>query len=151
MSQQKEEILQKLLLNSLIFENLLKIFKIELYKEIIEHKKKVVNEILNSTLTNRSKVIRVKEAERELKIYQERVKRAEHIGLEITRDFNKTVSNFDYDKFTEDTADIYIPFTKILMDVGRSDIDFSTIIPALLIESEDGDIEVNNKKYKLLT
>lgn len=101
MSQQKEEFVQKLLLNSLIFENLLKIFKIEFYKEIIKHKKEMFYIITESSAPEKLKVAKCKAVIKELKIYQERVKRAEHIGLEITRDFNKTVSNFDYKKFAD--------------------------------------------------
>jgi hypothetical protein len=150
----KEEIFSKLLFNTVVFENVLKTFKVEYYRELklnFEAKLKLAK----SLPKGKEKTAYIKELSEKLSLYKKRLETSSKYNQEVSKDFEKfSSSKFNFDIFTENTVDLYISFSNLLIDLSKSpDMEESdmSIVPCILKECEgEGDIAVNNKNYKLI-
>lgn len=153
----KVEIFQKLLLNTIIFENVLKMFKSNLYRELIDDRKQKINIIENSNnINSKQKRIEIKQLKSEIEDYEIKILRSEKYNNEITKSFQKNAIGIDAEEFALNTSDLYLSFSDLIIKLTQDENfnidDNLKIIPSLLTECDDKDYDIliNNKPYKII-
>jgi hypothetical protein len=153
----KVEIFQKLLLNTIVFENVLKMFKSNLYRELIDDRKQKINIIENSTnINSKQKRIEIKQLKSEIEDYEIKILRSEKYNNEITKSFQKNAIDIDAEEFALNTSDLYLSFSDLIIKLTQDENfnidDNLKIIPSLLTECDDKDYDIliNDKPYKII-
>lgn len=139
-----------------VLEKMLKGYKTALFHELKISRLKELEEAFSNAKTNKERYDISKVSKETTKHYDNEIRRAEKYNCEISSFFEKESPLVD--NFCEATISTFAEMTKIILkatDVLPKD-SLGKIIPtayqpALLCESEQGNIFLNGKKYKIYT
>ena len=143
------KVIQNLAINCVIFENLLKMFKSELYHELMVITKKSLDNV--NDLPSKGRKKQVADLTKLLKEYSKKIKIAEKYNSEISKDFKQIVGGTIFENFSENVSDLYVEFSKILIKISDESVDSElSMYPCILIKTEsESDIVINNENYKI--
>lgn len=155
MGSKRNEILTKLLLNSIIYENLLTTYKSEFYRHLIEDLRTDIKNIKSSNILSSQKKIKIKEIEKKIKVFNKRIQRVGELNCEITKEFSTHAQkNLNVEEFVDNTSDLFLAFTDTVFNFSNnmSKEEVASFIPTILhqVEKKESDISINNNFYKII-
>lgn len=149
----REEIFQDLFFNTMVFEHILKMFKTDFYRSLIEHKKCYIQQLQESSYSSKEKKLLIKETYNEIKLNLKRLKRAEENNMDVSKNFieNADETVFNAEEFALENADVFIGLSKILLKEMSKESSEIKILPALLKQVEyETNIKINGEYYETL-
>lgn len=149
----REEIFQDLFFNTMVFEHILKMFKTDFYRSLIEHKKCYIQQLQESSYSSKEKKLLTKETYNEIKLNLKRLKRAEENNMDVSKNFIENAGGIDFDaeEFALENADVFIGLSKILLREMTKESKEIKILPALLKQVDyETNIKINGEYYETL-